>query len=139
MGKVPRLAPSLARSLLTVVAEIRHPNVGAVEGHAAGKYPVAKVPRLAPSLARSLVTVSLVDSRPKCWRRRRPRPRGGAGGEGSKTGAVAGPQLANCVVVDIRHPNVGAVEGHTIRTDAGGEGSKIGAVAGPQFGHSAGE
>ena len=42
-----------------VAAVVRHPDVGAVEGHAVGVVPTGKVPRLVPSLARSFVTLLL--------------------------------------------------------------------------------
>src|SRR5258707_620179 len=59
-GKEPRLAPSLARSLITVlgfafVTQILAPSKTTPNGLA----PTLKVPRLAPSLARNLVTLLL--------------------------------------------------------------------------------
>ena len=38
-------------------------------------------------------------------------------------------ELADCVAAGIRDPDVGPVEGHTVRAGAGGEGSEISAVA----------
>src|SRR5205807_2284936 len=58
--KVPRLAPSLARSWVTVVLPSFATQMLAPSNPTpSGALPTEKVPRLAPSLARSLVTLLL--------------------------------------------------------------------------------